>query len=202
MKTLTKTVFAAVIAAVVLTSSVVTAYAADPAIKVSLSSATKLNRIWVSGNVKIFLTQGDAQGIVAVDNYDSSKTSVVSNGKTLYINSMESAPVTLNITLKDLERIEAFGNAEVVTTNNFDVKNLQLFLNHSANAKIKTTAESLYTVVKDDAGLKLKGTADQSTIVSNSTKNMKLGDFESLRSELYASEAIMTAHQIAMTAIK
>lgn len=202
MKSLTKTVFAAVIAAVVLTSSVVTTFAADPATKVSLSSATKLNRIWVSGNVKIFLTQGDAQGIVAVDNYDSSKTSVVSNGKTLYINSMESAPVTLNITLKDLERIEAFGNAEVVTTNNFDVKNLQLFLNHSANAKIKTTAESLYTVVKDDAGLKLKGTADQSTMVSNSTKNMKLGDFESLRSELYASEAIMTAHQIAMTAIK
>lgn len=202
MKNLTKTVFAAVIAAVLVTSSVVTGFAADPAKKVKLSSVTNLNRIWVSGNVKIVLTQGEAQEIVAVDNYDSSKTSVVSNGKTLYINSMESAPVILNITLKDLERVEAFGNAEIVTANNFDVKNLQLFLSHSANAKIKTTAESLYTVVKDDAGLKLKGSADQSTMVSNSTKNLKLGDFESLRSELYASEAIMTAHQTAMNSIK
>lgn len=202
MKNLTKTLFATVIAAVVLTASVVPTFAADPATKLSLSANSKTNRIWVSGNVKIVLTQGSEQGIVAVDNYDSSKTSVVSNGKTLYINSMETAPVTLNITLKDLERVEAYGNAEVVTTNNFDVKYLQLFLNHSANAKIKTTAESLYTVVKDDAALKLKGSADQSTLVSNSSKNIKLGDFESLRSELYASEAIMTAHQTAMNARK
>ena len=202
MKNLTKTVFAAVIAAVVLTSTVVTTFAADPAKKVNISSASKLNRIWVSGNVKIVLTQGDQQSIVGAENYDASKTSVVSNGKTLYINSMESVPVILNITLKDLERIEAYGDAEVVTTNNFDVKYLQLFLNHSANVKMKTTAESLYTVVKDDAALKLKGTADQSTMVSNSTKNLKLGDFESLRSELYASEAIMSAHQTAMNAIR
>lgn len=202
MKNLTKTLFATVIAALVLTASVVPTFAADPAPKLTLSSASKTNRIWVSGNVKIVLTQGPEQSIVAVDNYDSSKTSVVSNGKTLYINSMETAPVTLNITLKDLERIEAYGNAEVVTTNNFDVKYLQLFLNHSANAKIKTTTESLYTVVKDDAALKLKGSADQSTLVSNSSKNIKLGDFESLRSELYASEAIMTAHQTAMNARK
>lgn len=202
MKNLTKTVFAAAIAALLLTSSVVTAFAADPAPKLNISSASKLNRIWVSGNVKIVLTQGEVQGIVADDNYDSSKVSVVSNGKTLYINSMESVPVTLNITLKDLERVEAYGDAQVETTNNFDVKFLQLFLNHSASAKIKTTAESLYTVVKDDADLKLKGSADQSTMVSNSSKNLKIGNFESLRSEQYASEAIMTAHTTAMNSIR
>jgi hypothetical protein len=106
--------------------------------------------------------------------------------------------VTLNITVKDLQRVEAYGQSVVVTSNNFDVKNLQLFLNQSATAKIKTTAGSLYTVVKDDAYLKLNGTADKSTMVASNMKNVKLGDFASLKSESYASEAIMSADKTAM----
>jgi hypothetical protein len=198
MKNLAKTLLAAAVAAVVLTSSVMTTFAAEPVPATGTAiKATGVDRIWVSGNVKIVLTQGTKEGVVAADNYDASKTSVTTNGKTLYINSMEGNVVTLNITVKDLQRVEAYGDAEVVTTNNFDVKNLQLFLHHSANAKIKTTAKSLYTVVKDDATLKLKGFADQSTMVTNRMKNVKLGDFASTNAESYSSEAIMNARQTA-----
>jgi UDP-N-acetylmuramate-alanine ligase len=143
--------------------------------------------------VKIVLTQGDKEVVSGTDNYDSAKTSVLSKGQTLYINSTESGMVTLNITVKDLQRVEAYGQSVVVTSNNFDVKNLQLFLNQSATAKIKTTAQSLYTIVKDDAVLKLNGTAGQSTMVATNMKNVKMADFASLRSESYASEAIMAA---------
>ena len=155
-------------------------------------SEVQFNRIWVSGNVKIVLTQGDNQSVVGTSNYDSSKTSVLSKGQTLYINSMESSQVTLNITVKDLERVEAYGQSVVVTSNNFAVKNLQLFLNQSATAKIKTTAGSLHTVVNDDAVLKLNGTADKSTMVASNMKNVKLRNFASLRAESYVSEALMT----------
>lgn len=203
MKNLTKTLIAAALTAVVLTSSVLTTFAAQPAVtNVTPASLTKVNRIWVSGNVKIVLTQGDEQSVVGAENYDASKTSVTSNGQTLYINSLEPQLVTLNITLKDLQRVEAYGQSVVVTTNNMDVKYLQVFLHQSAYAKIKTTAQSLYTVVKDDAVLKLKGAADQSTMVASRMKNVKTGDFVSLRSESYASEAIMKADQTAMTFVK
>jgi hypothetical protein len=192
MNTLTKTLFAAALTAVVLTSSAMTTFAAEPMVtELTAPSVEGFNKIWVSGNVKIVLTQGDKQSVVGAYNYDSTKTSVLSKGQTLYINSMESSMVTLNITVKDLQRVEAYGQSMVVTSNNFDVKNLQLFLNQSATAKIKTTAGSLYTVVKDNAVLKLNGTADKSTMIASNMKNVKLGDFASLRSESYASEAIM-----------
>ena len=201
MKTLTKTLFAAALTAVVLTSSAMTTFATEQvATELVAPSAEGFNKIWVSGNVKIVLTQGDKPSVIGTSNYDSTKTSVQSKGQTLYINSMESGQVTLNITVKDLQRVEAYGQSVVVTSNNFDVKNLQLFLNQSATAKIKTTVGSLYTVVKDNAVLKLNGTADKSTMVASNIKNVKLGDFASLRSESYASEDIM-ANQIALSSL-
>jgi len=203
MKTLAKTVFALALIAVVMTSTMATTFAAEPVTTASKASTlSSFNKIWVSGNVKIVLTQGDQQSVHASYNYDSTKTSVLSNGQTLYINSMESGQVVLNITVKDLQRIEAYGQSQVVTSNNFDVKYLQLFLGQSATAKIKTTAESLYTVIKDDAVLKLNGTANQSTLIANNIKNLKVADFVSLRSVSYASEVMMHAEQTAQVLAK
>ena len=205
MKTIAKALFATALTAVLFTSSVMTALASD-SVPVPVTSATSslknINRIWVSGNVKIVLTQGEKESVIGAENYDVTKTSVSSNGKTLYINSMETSQVTLNITVKDLERIEAYGQSVVITNNNFDVKNLQLFLNQSATARIKTTATSLYTIVKDDAVLKLNGTAAESTLIASNAKNVKLGDFVSLKSVSYASGTIMDAETTAMNLAK
>jgi Putative auto-transporter adhesin, head GIN domain len=203
MKTLTKTLFAVALTSLVVTSSAMATFAAEPVkAETKTSSLSAFNRIWVSGNVKIVLTQGDKQNVAGAGNYDAAKTSVTTDGKTLFINSMETSQVTLNITVKDLERIEAYGQSLVVTSNNFDVKNLQLFLSQSATAKIKTTAGSLYTIVKEDAVLKLNGTADQSTMIVSNMKNVKLADFASLKSNSYASEEIMKAEQNAMVLAK
>ncbi|NTD99242.1 hypothetical protein G6M26_48020 [Agrobacterium tumefaciens] len=199
MKTLTKTLFAAALTALVLTSSAISTFAAEPIVsETKISKLSTVNRIWVSGNVKIVLTQGEKQSVEGTENYNAAKTSISTDGKTLFINSEETNQVTLNITLKDLERIEAYGQSMVVTSNNFDVKNLQLFINQSATARIKTTTASLYTVVKEDAVLKLNGTAGHSTMIASNMKNVKLADFASLKSASYASEAIMHADQSAM----
>ena len=203
MKTLAKTVFALALTAVVMTSTMATTFAAETVVTASkTSSSASFNKIWVSGNVKIVLTQGDEQSVNAGYNYDSTKTSVLSKGQTLYINSMESGQVTLNITVKDLQRVEAYGQSLVVTSNNFEVKNLQLFLSQSATAKIKTTAGSLYTVIKDDAVLKLNGTASESTLIASNIKNLKVADFASLKSVSYASEAMINAEQTAQVLAK
>jgi len=203
MKTLTKTLFAVALTAVVFTSSAMSTFATEPVkAETKASSLSTFNRIWVSGNVKLILTQGNQQNVAGESNYDAEKTSITTDGKTLFIHSMETSQVTLNITVKDLERIEAYGQSVVVTSNNFDVKNLQLFLSQNATAKIKTTAGSLYTILKEDAVLKLNGTADQSTMIASNSKNIKLADFVSLKSESYASEAMMKAEQNAMVLAK
>jgi len=203
MKTLAKTLFAAALTAVVFTSSAMATLAAEPVkTETKTPSLSTFNRIWVSGNVKIVLTQGNKQNVEGAVNYDAAKTSLSTDGRTLFINSLETSQVTLNITVKDLERIEAYGQSVVVTSNNFDVKYLQLFLSQSATAKIKTTAGSLYTIVKGDAVLKLNGTAGQSTMIASNRNNIKLADFASLKSASYASEAMMEAEQNAMVLAK
>jgi hypothetical protein len=191
MKNLVKT-FTAAITAVVITSSVLTTFAAQQVLsEVTPNSALSFNRIWVSGNVKVVLTQGEKPSIASTGNYGLSSVSVMSNGYTLFIKSTESNQVVLNITVKDLLRIEAYGRSVIVTRNNFHVSYLQLFLNQSASAKIKTTVLSLYAVVKDNAELKVSGTADKSTMVASKMENVKLTDFATLRSESFATEAII-----------
>lgn len=203
MKTLTKSLFAVALSAVVFTTSAMAVSVSEPVVKeTKVTALSSVNRIWVSGNVKLVLTQGDTPSIVGSENYSTEKTFVKTNGKTLYVNSMEQTQVTLYVTLQDLERVEAHGQSVVETKNNFDVKNLQLFLTQSATAKIKTNAASLYTVVQEDAVLKLNGKADDSTLIASNMKNVKLNDFATLRSSSYASEAIMKAEQTAMTLAK
>ncbi len=195
MKTLTKTLFAVALTALVLTSSAFTTFAAGQTTTATtrITAANGFNKIWVSGNVKIVLTQGEKEIVQVSDSFNPEKTSVLTDGQTLYINSMESSQVTINITVKNLQRIEAYGQSVVLTSNNFDVKYLQLFLSQNATAKIKATVSSIYSVVSDNAVLKISGAADQSTIVASNMNNVKLNDFASLKSSQFASEAIMIA---------
>ncbi|MHA4894298.1 GIN domain-containing protein [Pedobacter sp. PWIIR3] len=204
MKTLTQTLFAAALTVVVLTSSAFSTFATQQPTTISsrIPSVINFNKIWVSGNVKIILTQGDKEIVQGTESFNPEKTSVLSKGQTLYINSMESSQVTINITVKDLQRIEAYGQSVVVTSNNFDVKYLQLFLSQSATARIKATVGSIYSVVNDSAVLKISGTADQSTIVASNMNNVKFNNFATLKSSQYASEEIMIADRSSMAIAK
>jgi hypothetical protein len=77
-----------------------------------------------------------------------------------------------------------------------------LFKNKALNVYENAFCSSLYTIVKDDAVLKLNGTADQSTMIASNMKNVKLADFASHKSASYASESIMEAEQNAMVLAK
>ncbi|MEJ2882552.1 GIN domain-containing protein [Pedobacter sp. GR22-6] len=178
MKSLIKTTFATLLTAVVMTSSAFSNAVAKPVNSVKMLSINKsFNKIWVGGNVKIILTQSENEGVFVDENFNADQTSVTSAGSTLYINSMESGQVTIKVSVKDLQRIEAAGSAVVVTSNNFDVKYLQLFLSQNAKAKVSAITGSLYTVIKDDATLKMSGMAHEHTLVASNMKNVKLTDF-------------------------
>src|SRR5687768_12542133 len=162
MKTLTKALLGTALAAIFLTSSAMTTLAATN-IEITLVKSTSkgINRIWVAENVKIVLTQSDKEGVFVDENFNANNTSVLRRGETLFINSTESNQVTVNVSVKYLQRIEAAGGSLVVTKGNFDVKYLQLFLNQSATAKINSRVGSLYTVISEDAVLKMSGSSDE-----------------------------------------
>ena len=142
-----------------------------------LPSEKSFNKIWVAGNVKIVLTQGETEGVSVGEDFNAEKTSVQYKGQTLYINSMAAGQVTVNVNVRDLQRIEAAGSAVVVMSNNFDVKYLQLFLSQSAKVKLNAVVGSLYTVISDDAALKMNGSAEEHTLMASNMSNIKFGDF-------------------------
>ncbi|RZL17691.1 MAG: hypothetical protein EOO89_07045 [Pedobacter sp.] len=189
MKTSTKTLFATLLTGIVLTSTAMTTFATgNSIIHETGTNAAKpeatvngVNRIWASGHVKVILTQNEKEGITAGENFNAKTTFIQRKGNTLYINSIESGQVTIKVSIKDLHRVEAAGSATVVTSNNFDVKHLQVFLSQGAKAKLSAMSASLYTVVSDDAVLKLSGSTDQHTLIATNLKNVRLDSFHSLR---------------------
>jgi hypothetical protein len=193
MKTLTKTLFAAALAVVLLTSSSMVTIAAEH-IEIARPS-NGFNKIWVSGNVKLILTQSTKEGIFVEENFDSEKTSVLGKGETLYINSMERAEVVIRISMKDLQRIEAAGSSVVVTSNTFDVKCLQVILSQSASAKVRALAGSLYTNVSEDAKLKMSGVTDQHTAIASNLKNVKFDNFLSLSTNGHGTALMLAANK-------
>jgi len=190
MKTLTKTLLSAILAVVVLTSSSMTAVTAGT-VKVETVS-NSFNKIWVGGNVKIILTQSEKEGVFVDEDFNADKTSIKGRGQTLYVNSMADGQVTIRVSVKDLQRIEAAGSAVVVTSNNFDVAYLQVFLSQSAKARVSAMTGSLYTVISDDATLKMSGSANEHTLMASNMKNVKFADFVSLKTKTQHKNSVTT----------
>lgn len=192
MKTLTKTLLAAVLATVLLTSSSMVTLAANH-IEI-LTTSTGYKKIWVSGNVKLILTQSAQEGVFVDENFNPEKTSVLGKGETLYINSMAMGQVVIRISMKDLQRIEAAGSSVVVTSNIFDVKCLQVILSQSATAKVQAVTGSLYTNVQENAKLKMSGVTDQHTSIVSNLKNVKFDNFLSLSTNGQGAELVLAAN--------
>lgn len=194
MKTLTKTLFATLFAVVLLTALSMTTLAAGRT--ELINPATGFTKIWVSGNVKLILTQSEQEGVFVDESFNAEKTSVLSKGETLYINTMETSQVIIKVSMKDLKRIEAAGQSVVVTSNKFDVKCLQVILIQNASAKVNTIAGSLYTNVSDHAKLKISGVTDQHTSIASNLKNIKFDNFLSLSTKKQHHELVLNADKL------
>lgn len=193
MKTLTKTLFVTLLAVLVWSSAAM--YTATAGVVKIETESKSFNKIWVAGNVKIVLTQSEVEGVFVDEYFNADKTSITRKGQTLYVNSMADGQVTIRVSVKDLQRIQASGSAVVVMSNNFDVKYLQVFLSQSAKAKVTAMTGSLYTVVNDDATLKMSGSANEHTLLASNMKNVKLADFVSIKTN-HKSPAVQKTEQL------
>jgi acyl CoA:acetate/3-ketoacid CoA transferase beta subunit len=188
MKTTTNTLFAA-FTVFLITLTAMQASAAHN-FKTFDTPIIGINKIWVSGNVKVILTQSEVESVSVDETYNANNTSIQTKGQTIYINSAEQHQVTIRVSIKDLQRIEAAGGSSVVSSGNLSVKYLQVFLNQCATAKIKTTAGSVYTVITDQAVLKMSGTADEHILVAKNMRNARIRNFLTQKTESKLLDAI------------
>ncbi|RAJ22419.1 GIN domain-containing protein [Pedobacter cryoconitis] len=173
MKTSIKTLVASAMTAIVLSTTVVTAFAAEKVTaKEKVAENMDIKKLVVNGNTKVFIVQSNRDWVsIGDDNQD--KVTIKQIGNTLSINSSEETPVVVTVYVKDLYRISAADAADVRTVGTVDLPYLQVIMRDHAKAHIKAKTESLYTDLAGDASLELLGATDSHTIKNASIGNLK-----------------------------
>jgi hypothetical protein len=189
MKTSVKTLFASALTAVILSASAFVAAAADKGIDISLvSGLIDFNKVVITGNVKVELVQSIKQRVEIYESYNKETTTVTQKGDKLYINSKEEEPINIVVYVKDLQRIDASNTVSVATKGKFSSRALQIFLKDNAYAYVNAETESLYTVIKDCAGLKLRGSSGDHTLVKSKVSKLKMDNFVALKTTISSME--------------
>ncbi|RNL56532.1 GIN domain-containing protein [Pedobacter jejuensis] len=189
MKTSIKTLIATSLTAIVLTTTTfATSVMAAEKYPVSSESSTSYRRIIVKGNVEVTLVQRQNEGInYADDNLGNAK--ITQEGNILKISSNDKEVSKLTVYVNDLYRIEASENAVVKTNGKLKARFLQIFLKDNAFAQINSSTEGLYTVIKDNADLKLSGATDNHTLVMGNTPKLTIDKFAALKTNISSVES-------------
>ncbi|MNQ75024.1 hypothetical protein D3C85_897990 [compost metagenome] len=197
MKTSIKTLIATSLTAIVLSSTLftttVSATEKEPEKNIKISD---FKRISVKGNVELTIIQKGTIGIAYNDdNYGTAK--VVQDGDALRITSTSPEKAKLTVVVNDIYRIEASENAVVKTDGKLSTKYLQIFLKGNAHADINTSSEGLYTVIADDADLKLSGSTDNHTLVMGKSQKLTIDRFAALKTNISSVETVAVEKEIA-----
>ena len=184
MKTSIKTVFATGLIALAISTS--TVYATGPASKILSASAvdiSSIQKIIVTGNVSVTIVQAPKSKVL-YQNENNTRVSVTKNNTSITIdggNATTTGEITVYV--DNIYRIDASGNAMVQTKGDFNVKNLQVFVKDHAKVEVNAQTESLYTVIKDTAELKLQGHSDSHVLTMDKLSKITLENFSATKTD-------------------
>lgn len=199
MKTSIKTLIASSLTAIVLSTAVFsTGVSATEITPVKVSKVGNFKRVSVKGNVEVTIIQRTTAGVsYAEDNFGTAK--IMQDGDNLKISSSDNGLTKVVVYVNDIFRIEASENAIVKTEGKLTTKFLQIFLKNNAHAEINTSTEGLYTVINDNADLKLSGSTDNHTLVMGNTQKLTIDKFAALKTNISAVETVAIEKEIAST---
>ncbi|MEJ5994075.1 DUF2807 domain-containing protein [Pedobacter sp. Du54] len=186
MKTSIKSLIAAVLTTVVLTSS---AFASTDEQKNTntvtiLNQVKNINKLVVSGNVEVFIIQAPTESVKVYDSYYSKNALVQQEQGVLRISSFEKETLKVAIYVNNLSSIQASDNASVKTFGKVSFLSLDVLLKDKASAAINASTISLFTSVKDSASLTLSGTTEDHTAVLGSVAKMSMNQFAAVSSSV------------------
>jgi hypothetical protein len=171
-----------IIIAVVGTKKVVAAENAP--VITELKEKEAIHKIIAKGNVEIFLTQGNEQSITIHDNYYGKNALTQIEEGVLRISSHEDKKLTLWITVKDLEAIEAYDQALIYGTNDFQLLDLAVTLGNDAVVNLNLDAYHLNTNISGNSKLTVKGKANYQSVYATDEANIDISKFQSNSEEV------------------
>jgi hypothetical protein len=179
MKTSLKTLFAVILGCVII-ANVSTVQATETNKNfTTISSVKNISKIVVTGNVKLILIQASKESVNVYDNYYGKNALVQQQGNTLRISSFEKTPLSVVVFVNNLDAISASNQSTVKTVGKFRLLNLDVTLKDQASANIDANMVSLVSLVKDEADLKLCGSADRHTVVMSDLGSLNMDQFVS-----------------------
>lgn len=184
MKTSIKTLFATGLIALAISTSTVYANGSSPKmISADAVEIASIQKIIVTGNVYVNIVQAPKSKVL-YQNENNAEVIVKKTSNSLTIdgsNSTNTAEITVYV--DNIYRIDASGSAMVQTKGDFNVKNLQVFVKDHAKVEVNAQTESLYTVIKDSAELKLQGHADSHVLTMDKLSKVTLENFSATKTE-------------------
>jgi len=192
-----KTLIASSLTAIVLSTAVFsTSVSAVETAPVKISTVGNIKRISVKGNIEVTLIQRSTPGVNYTDD-NAGTAKIMQDGDNLRISSTDKGLTKVIVYVNDIFRIEAADNAIVKTEGKLTTKYLQIFLKGNAHADINTSTEGLYTVIKDNADLKLSGSTDYHTLVMGKTQKLTIDKFAALKTNISSVETVAVEKEIA-----
>lgn len=160
-----------------------TAAAENRRAMITFSGHEAINRVQISGTVRVFIIQGKSDWVSIDDDADLNKVSVTQRGGVLMINSTEKTPVSVMVHVKSLYRIEAYNTSKVTTIGVFNATALQILLKDQAYARIRVNTESLYTVSQGTSRMELLGKTGRHVTKTDVLAQLNTKNFTALVSE-------------------
>ncbi|WP_316737986.1 GIN domain-containing protein [Pedobacter aquatilis] len=180
MKNSIKNLFAAALVMVTLSGATVVANATEISGNyTAINQVKNINKISVSGNVKLILVQDSKESIEVFDKYYANNALVQQQGSELRISSFAKEALTVIAHVNNIRTIEASNTSSVATSGKFNLLDLEVILKDKASATIKANTVNLYTTVNDGTNLNLEGTTETHTAVLGNEAKLKMNEFAS-----------------------
>jgi hypothetical protein len=122
-----------------------------------ITEAANFNKIEVRGNVEVYLTNGDANSVKALNNYYGESALVQNQNGTLRITSFTKDALVVYVTAADLRSLSVYDNAVVKTGKSFSTIELDVNLFNNASVTLDLEAYNANITVNDRAKANLTG---------------------------------------------
>ncbi|RZJ81186.1 MAG: hypothetical protein EOO47_05125 [Flavobacterium sp.] len=177
MKNSIKSLFAATLSLVVLTSSAFASTDVKTAKVTELKTVKNINKLVVNGNVEVLLVQAPDENVKVYDSYYSNNALVQQQNGELRISSFQKEKLKVAVYVRNLSSIEASNNATIKTCGKVGFLSLDITLKDGATADINANTINLVTRVKDQSSLKLSGTTTEHYAVLSSSAKLNMENF-------------------------
>ena len=178
MKTSIKTLFAAALSVLVLTSSAFAATDVKSNQVTVLNQVKNISKIEVKGNVEVILVQAPVESVKVYDSYYAKNALVQQQDGVLRISSFQKETLTVAIYVRNLSSIEATDNVTIKTLGKVNFLSLDVVLTGKAKADLNASTVSLTTVVNDNAILNLSGYTTDLHANMGAQANLNLAQFK------------------------